>query len=1007
MGYRRSVLTRWSHRDKLAILVITVTVAFLTGTTLVLTAAGTQTTTIAEEYDTDGTATYYDSVETATAHASTNALVLPVATVSQPNGSHQYVVGIPPDKAQTFSRRTGITVPSPPAAGVSTSRSSGLPSDTQRLVGTNQSLTVPVTVETDTDSQSSLPPSWYRATPATVNRLGSTGAFVVQPASYNSTPVPATGVPLRAALAFFVAGTQQLLSVVALLALGGAVLVGVVVYSVTRMSVRERIQAIQLIRATGSPPSIVWRLFGVRAGLLTAMGIGIGYAIGVIATRAAVNIAVASGLPTSLSVRVTPQVAQLLLLGYGGLALTGIIAGVGAAWSASRRPPATLRQETTRTPSTSARSSSWIPDFISLTLLDWRALIPSTATLAVFATVVLVGASVAGVLAPLMSTSGTTITEPGAVHPIASKVPSNYASVLQNQGTTASPELLVFTVHNGQSLVVRGVEFDSFAALSGATLTHGRAPRAQNEAVIGADLAQTRDIEVGESITLGGSTATSFTRVKVVGMYTASGIYDDQLLVSLRTGQHLSRAQPGMVHFIRTSEQLNSTPKTQSKVTILDVTVPETVTVTESLPVRIRTQNFGTKATTRTIRVHVGQQVRERTVQLQPHAQRTITLNVSLADVGTQEVTVGNKTATVRVVPQNALQLHGLPASAPPSSSPQVQVTTVTGHPVANATLRIQNRTVTTGHNGTARLSLEAPGTYSLTVTHKNQSVSRTINVSRTATRTPTAQVQIRPNQPSLLVRPTAQISMYNPWQTEISAQIDLTAAGKQYTQRVTLAPGETTTKQIQLTRAAPGSYTARLTTAGQTLDTATYTVTGDERIVTAYANQGGYAGSSGIGRILETAFGNLTFLVGILGVLAGSMTIGSTTAMFAQAIHARRQAIGVHRATGALPRQVTLLILTDALKIGVVATGLALGGALLTTTVLAKSGFLTIFGIQITPMVTLTVIGVVICGELMIILLSALLVALSLLRQQPVALVRAAEQTNNSATNSRGMWNE
>ena len=735
MGYRRSILVRWSHRDKLAILVIAVTVAFLTGTTIVLTAAGNQTTAIANDYGSDGTATYYDSVENAQAQASSSALVLPVAKVTSSNGSEQYVIGIPPDEAQKFRKQTGIGIPNPPAKGVSVGSTSGDTGRTRRLSGANQSFTVPLTIDGGVNSGSVIPSTWYRTSPATIERLGVTGAFVIQPSSTDSAAVPTTGVPLGAALAFFIAGTRQLLSVIALLALGGAVLVGVIVHSITRMTVRDRIQAIQLIRSTGGTPSVVRRLFAMRALLMTVVGIGGGYAFGVIATSAAVNVAVASGFPVSLSVRVTPHVATLLLIGYGGLALTGLIAGVGAAWPASRRSPAAVRSQRSHGRK-SADSSTIFSKYGSLTLLDWRALLPSTATLVVFATVVLIGASVAGVLTPLMNTGGTTITEPGAIHPVASKVPSSYAATLQKKGIVASPEILLFSVHDGKALVVRGVEFSSFASVSDATLIKGRNPRTSNEALVGKDLATAQNIEVGDSITLGGSTTSSFTRVKVTGMYAASGIYDDQLLVSLQTGQHLSNAKPGMVHFIRTKEKLTKGSKSGPSTSILDISAPQTVTVSDPAPVHVQVKNFGATTVSRTIRVRTRNTARTKTVTLEPHAQRTITVRVPFAHVGTQQLHVGSQTTSITVVSPNALQLDGLPKIVPPSSSPQVRVTTATGRVVSNATVRVGNRTVTTGSNGSVRVPFESPGTYTVTAKQGDRSVQRTISVSRNATKT-------------------------------------------------------------------------------------------------------------------------------------------------------------------------------------------------------------------------------------------------------------------------------
>lgn len=52
MGYQQALLRRWSRRDRLAVLVIAVTVAFPTGATVLLFAVGAQTASVAAKFDT-------------------------------------------------------------------------------------------------------------------------------------------------------------------------------------------------------------------------------------------------------------------------------------------------------------------------------------------------------------------------------------------------------------------------------------------------------------------------------------------------------------------------------------------------------------------------------------------------------------------------------------------------------------------------------------------------------------------------------------------------------------------------------------------------------------------------------------------------------------------------------------------------------------------------------------------------------------------------------------------
>jgi len=85
MGYRGALLRRWSIRDRLAVVVVTVTVAFLTGTVLLVLAAGTQAAAVAAQYDETAAATVHDSPETARSVAGPGDIVL-AARFRTPDG---------------------------------------------------------------------------------------------------------------------------------------------------------------------------------------------------------------------------------------------------------------------------------------------------------------------------------------------------------------------------------------------------------------------------------------------------------------------------------------------------------------------------------------------------------------------------------------------------------------------------------------------------------------------------------------------------------------------------------------------------------------------------------------------------------------------------------------------------------------------------------------------------------------------------------------------------------
>lgn len=967
--------------------VLAVTVAFLVGSVLLVLAAGGQATAIAAEFESPGSATLYDTSAAAREAAPDDAVVIPVATVRLPDGSPTIVAGVPPDAVRRFDRRdvTLRTTKEAPTWG---------DLDTAKPVTlASRDTAITVEIEPRDPRASLLPPSWIVDDTETVRRLGSTGAFVLYPDGGQNQE--RGGAPLVAALEFFLAGTRQALALLGVVVAGGAALVAVTVFSVTRMSVRDRLTTIRIVRSTGGRPTGILGLFAVRALLLTVVGVALGYAFGIILTRAAVNLAVAVGLPTSLAIRVTPRAVRVLVPALLGLLAVGAIAGLAAAWPAARKPPAQLTDTAART--TPARTTNaagqWLRTAVAPTLLAWRALVPSTATLAAFVAFVALIAAMAGVAGPLAATDGATVTEPDSTHPVNSQVPAAYADALRARGIDASAEILLFEVVDARPVPARGADYAAFASVTDARLVRGRAPRTADEAVVGVDAAATLGVGVGDHLTLGGSTRPALTQVSVVGIFVAPGPFDDQVVVSLATARHLSTVRPGQANVIRTS-RLPERAGPNRSVGIVDVNVPKQVVANGSLPVRITIRNDAQREYTMAITARFRGQSRTVRITVPGTSSRTATVRFDAGPPGMSNLRVETITKTIRVVEPGTMTLTGLPADAPPGSEPLVRVVNATGHPVAGATVRVRpgNRTVETDADGSARVPLEERGTVTVTATRGEYSARTNVTVSTGGRREPTAALRVSPATPSLLTRPTAEITLSNPWNRTLARTVTVEGPGGAYTHNLTLGPGERTTLTVHLATRPPGEYGLQVHTAGTTLATTTYRVTGDERVVSALASSG-RAGSTAIGRAIAVAFGNLQVVLGALVALAGLMTVGATTATFAQAVHARRTTVGIRRATGAGPRAVLGLVLADALRIGVVASALALVLALGALWGLDVAGYLIVFGVRLAPMPPPAVLVGTAAAALGLTLLGAGLATASLLARPPAALV-AGERT-------------
>lgn len=952
MSYRRALLTRWSRRDRLAVLVVAVTVAFLVGTTLLVLAAGAQTASIAAQFDSPGSVTAHALPDAARA-SDPDAVVLPLGRV---NGTT--VVGVPPNAsvggvALTEAIPPDWTVREP--AGVTPSEGA---------------LAVHPGAVTDDAAAA--------GTPTPTNASGRAGDSERGDSEGESSAidavVPAEGVPLLSALAFFVAGTEQALVVLGVAAVSGGLLVAVTTYSVTRMSVRDRRPTIRVVRATGAAPRTVLGLFAARAGLLTGVGVALGYAVGVIATNSAVNAAVFVGLPTSLAARVTPRAVEVLVPLFGALLAVGIGSGVAAAWSAARAPPGSLTDPVAgRGDQGGSGRLAGLRAVVRPGLLGWRPLVPTAATLTAFVLFVALAAALAGVVAPLSGGSGpagalagdsesgpstTTILQPGSTHPVSSRLPEGYATALRSRGTAASPEVLLFEVVDGQPVPARGANYTAFARVTDAELVRGRAPRNTSEAVVGEGLAASLDLAVGDRLLLGGSTQPAVTRVRVVGTYGAPGPFDDQVVVPLGTARSLSGLGAAQVNLIRTTGLPtvgNGAAGNASGLGVSDLSIPDRVAADGRLDARVTVRNEAPAQQSGTVRVRYREEVRRVDVDLAALGSETRTVSFPAGPAGQRTIEAGDARTTVRVVPRDAIALRSVPRVAPSGSDPLVRVVNASGAPT-RATVTVTNgswnRSRQTGGAGRVRLPLPTTtGEYAVTAVADGQRATTTVRVEADAGRRLDATLRVQPSAPSTLVRPTAALVLRNPWNETVRRDVRLDGPATTTRQPTRLAPGERTTVEVTLPRRPPAEYEVRAALSGGGSGTrelnATYRVTGDDRIVAALATSG-QQGTTGIGQAIEVAFGNLGLLVGTLVLLATLMTVGGTTAAFAAAVAARRRTLGVHRATGASPARVARLVLADALRIGVVAGLVAVVLASLALFGLGAADLLVVFGVRL-----------------------------------------------------------
>jgi hypothetical protein len=544
----------------------------------------------------------------------------------------------------------------------------------------------------------------------------------------------------------------------------------------------------------------------------------------------------------------------------------------------------------------------------------------------------------------------------------------------------ASPEIVAFSVLDGRPFLTRGADYPNFAAVADTRLADGRSPTATDEAVVGAGLASTLDLEPGDTVPLGGSTYTGVSRVTVVGTFRGPGAVDDQLVVSLPVARTLTRLPDDTVQFVRTDRVPD---RNDGSVTAIGVDTRSERVGNGTVPVTVTLLNIAGERAAKTVTARTGGREIERTVTVPAGNRTTVTLQVPLEGIGSHTIEVAGLTREVTVVAPTALSVRGVPDVVPSNSSTTVRVGTAGGDPVANATVRVGNRTIYIDEDGRVTVSFGRPGTVPVRITAGDRTVERTVEVSEDADRRLSVDLSTGPENPTIIDPVHTRVVLRNHRSDSITRTVELSGPGASTDKTVTVPPGDSRNLSLALGRLQPGTHEITVRVDGQRRASSTIDIAGDQRLASAFATRGA-SGSTGLGNAIRTAVGNLQLFLVALIVLAGGACSGSVATTFSQTVRRRRYTLGIHRATGASTRQVIKLVLGDALLVGTVATiaALALGVAVIYA--LASAGLTTFYGVRVTPILSPAFLTALAAGSLALVLAGAAIATLALLGESP-----------------------
>lgn len=990
MSYATALLRGWGRREWLTVGIIAVTTAFLIGSVTLLITASAYTETLQGDLGSTATITHVNSYAEAKQSAPSSTIVLRFIQISDGNRTVQ-IIGVPsgaPNELETASVAwEPATIPEPPSSGLRG------PVD-QPTVKQFDNKSVAVDPG---DNNGMFPQSWYVGSVRTVSSFNQTAGLVINPQT-GSYLTGDGAVPLIGTLPFLLGGVAEVVQLLSIVAIGGSVLILIVVYSVTRMAIKDRSKTIRVVRETGGAPGRLLVILMTRAGSLTGIGVFCGVIIGLGITRGVVAIAGHAGVPVSLQVTFTPTLLMRIIQLSGVLLIAGIVAGLIAGWSVIRVDPAQIGDDSKR--DTIRLFKYLYTVYAELKFIRWRTAIPTIMTLSVFILVIFLTMATATAVAPLVTTSTGTIVESGAAHPLNSRVDVSYAETLRAQGISASPEVLYAQRYDGHSYLARGANFTAFQRVSDVRVVDGHPPTTSNEAIVGQSLSNTLNVSVGESLLVTGSVSPGVHQIKIVGAFQGSGITDDQLIIPIDTAQELATRE-NTVHIVRTAgnaDRRRSDTTTERGIVVSEVQAPARVQSGESFDIHIKLRNLASTQRRDSLGVIVGEKKRSTQLRLAGQAMTQKTVSISLQTPGRYTIAVGAVRRSLRVIEPASLALPDeLPQRAPPSATLLVPSVTSDQTIVENATITVGNRTTRTGSRGVGIIGVpSAPGKYTVSVSKRGyKSVNSSLVVDSAVEQRPRAQLSVNPSRGTPYTQPEITIRVANPWGEFIVQNITLTAPGTVRNRVIRLPSGNITQLTVNGTdigltgEVNPGRYPIKLYADGDLIARTTYSVEGSTKSNSNSGQpQGEYASGTAIGQAIENVFGNIQVLFLTLIVLAGLSTIGGTTAAFAQAVQTRKQEIGIYRATGATRRQVLCLLAGDAFLIAIPAGIVSCVGVYTVFVILSKMNLLVIFGVQLSvPLTPFVILSVLIAGVLLSVM-SAVVAGLAFLSKDAICLL-------------------
>ena len=579
----------------------------------------------------------------------------------------------------------------------------------------------------------------------------------------------------------------------------------------------------------------------------------------------------------------------------------------------------------------------------------------------------------------------------------------------------ASPEVFAFTTIRNNAVVVRGVDFNQFMHVEGATLSSGRLPVDPSEALVGNRLAERLDIKIGDRFPLTGSFEPSVSEVVITGILKTDSGVADELIVSLPVARCMSGISPDYVSIIRITgdmEDINMIlAPTSARFSIYDLSIPKAeIGVGSTVQISLKVKNWGYADGQAHIIISdktVNSTILETDVNVTQESSKTIFVNYSLNEVGihfiradlfgempqniTENITARNPFLVI-IAPMKVAQYHNF----------TVRVLDQRVLPVDNATVNVEGaasyKTNVTGYCIVNKIN--ASGNYLIRASASGYEEDNfTVEIVNSSTlpqsvQTEIYQIVLNPNVVRIKENCTVTISFENFGNKSGTSAVDLYLNGNLIFHRsyyLNSLESRTVFINYSFTTTGDKVFTSTSQSATLTVESKYQLNPALVQFLLRYGGTGSLDPSRGslVYSTAKISEGNILIVLVSLAVLTGTLVTFGVSISFMKEINDNLKIIGILRTIGASSNQLLAMIFKQALLLSLPAVAMGLVGGILLADIISMSNQLIAFGHLIQPVFDPNFLILAATGSIIICIGSSLIAGISISRRIAIRMIK------------------